>query len=125
LQDKLIFGILKSDECSHKLLRGYHEFELAPLFLVRKLGIVISVVLPSTWTAVRGYWQLQKAAPAGLSDAAGQVWILIKPYLLLGLASSLTGILLMAALSEQITSASGAVLAGYAWDSTLQKLAKA
>jgi hypothetical protein len=89
------------------------------------LGIVISVVLPSIWAAVRVYWPAQKAGPAGLSDASSRAWDLIKPYLLLGLASSLTGILLMFALGEQITSAGAAVLAGYAWDSTLQKLAKA
>jgi hypothetical protein len=87
------------------------------------LGIVISVVLPSIWVAVRAYWP--KAAPQGLPDASARLWRLIKPYLALGLASSLTAILLMAALGEQITSPGGAVLAGYAWDSTLQKLAKA
>jgi hypothetical protein len=89
------------------------------------VGIVISVVLPSLWTAVRVYWPSQKAAPAGLPAASQRLWAMVKPYLLLGLASSLTGVVLMFALGEQITSAGAAVLAGYAWDSTLQKLARA
>jgi hypothetical protein len=49
----------------------------------------------------------------------------IKPYFVLGVASTLTAVILMFALGEQVSSAGGALLAGYAWDSTLQKLAKA
>jgi hypothetical protein len=89
------------------------------------LGIIISVVLPSLWAAVRVYWPVQKAAPAGLSDGAGRLWASIKPYFVLGVASTLTAVILMFALGEQVSSAGGALLAGYAWDSTLQKLAKA
>src|SRR5437899_6076742 len=95
------------------------------LYLWCVLGIVISVVLPSLWVTVRTYFAPPKAAPAGFSETSGRIWKAIRPYLLLGLASSLTGVLLMAALGEQITSSGGAVLAGYAWDSTLQKLARA
>jgi hypothetical protein len=50
------------------------------------------------------------------------IWTLFLPYLALGLASTLTSIILIAVVGDKIASAAGAVLAGYAWDSTLQKL---
>ena len=53
-----------------------------------------------------------------------QLWELSKPYILLGLASSLTGILVMFALGEQITSAGAALLAGYAWELNSTEVAK-
>jgi hypothetical protein len=92
------------------------------LFAWCVLGVVISVVLPSLWATVRTW--LPKAAPAGVAGKSrwSAVWKAVKPYFALGLASALTSVLLLAVLGDRITSPQGAILAGYAWDSTLQKL---
>jgi hypothetical protein len=46
------------------------------------------------------------------------------PYALLGLASLLTALLIVAFVGDQLTNFKAALLAGYAWDSTLQNLRK-
>lgn len=90
------------------------------LYLFCLLGIFISIVLPGLWAYVRQFF------PAG---GAGQPHSLpvellqaIKPYAALGAASALTAILLFYFLRDTITDPRAALLAGYAWDSTLQKL---
>ena|SRR5579859_7016687 len=88
------------------------------------LGIVISVLLPVLSASVRTYFPAQKAGPAGILDDAQSVWTAIKPYFILGLFSGLTAIIVVFALGDQIADVRAALLAGYAWDSTLQKLAK-
>ncbi|MBC9032935.1 hypothetical protein IAG41_11070 [Sphingomonas sp. JC676] len=87
-------------------------------------GIVISVLLPVIWVAVRAAFPAP-AGPAGLRDDSKKLWTIIKPYLLLGIASAMTAIIIMFALGKQVETAQAAMLAGYAWDSTLQKLTKA
>jgi hypothetical protein len=87
-------------------------------------GIVISVLLPVLWVSVRSYFPA-KAGPAGLREDGNALWSAIKPYFLLGIASAATALLVMFALGDQVTTAKAAMLAGYAWDSTLQKLTKA
>ena len=52
-------------------------------------------------------------------------WPYAKPYIIVGVFSLLVAILIFAFSKESIDDKWGlAVLAGYAWDSTLQKLAK-
>lgn len=46
------------------------------------------------------------------------------PYFLLGVASMLTALLIVALLADTLKDHRAALLAGYAWDSTLQKLRK-
>jgi hypothetical protein len=87
-------------------------------------GIIISVLLPVLWVAVRSYFPV-KAGPAGLRDDGKALWAVVKPYLLLGIASAATALIVMFALGDQVATAKAAMLAGYAWDSTLQKLTKA
>ncbi|TJV50883.1 hypothetical protein [Mesorhizobium sp.] len=82
------------------------------------IGVFISVVLPVLWAYIRQFFPAnagQKSLPDGLIA-------LVKPYAALGLASALTAIVLIILLKDTLTDARAAFLAGYAWDSTLQKL---
>lgn len=87
------------------------------IYLFCVVGILVSIVLP----ILRGL--LPK--PLGI-DATGQTafWIFAKPYLIVGLFSLLTGLLIMAFTWGSVNDWRAALLAGYAWDSTLQKIAK-
>ena len=86
------------------------------------LGIVISVLLPPLWAFVKNKFAPVQPGQKGFGAAVVTIWTLLLPYLALGVASTLTSILVIAVAGDKITSAMGAVLAGYAWDSTLQKL---
>ena len=86
-------------------------------YLLCVAGIVVSIVLP----ILKGL--LPK--PLGV-DAADRTtfWNFAKPYLIVGLFSLLTGVLIVAFTWGTINDWRAALLAGYAWDSTLQKIAK-
>ena len=76
-------------------------------------GVAISVILP-----------LIKALlpiPGGRLPA-GRTWLQIRPYVATGLFSLIVAVLVVAAMGAQLTSWSTALMAGYMWDSTLQKL---
>lgn len=90
------------------------------------VGIVVSVLLPIIWEAVSRYFpRSQNAAPAmAAPPLVLAFWRVMMPYLLLGVASSLTALLIVAALGDTLKDYRAALLAGYAWDSTLQKLRK-
>jgi hypothetical protein len=81
------------------------------------LGILVSVVLPL----------LRKMLP-GQSGVAGleSVWTAVKPYVVIGAFSLIVGVLIVAFGGDAVKKWSWqtAILAGYAWDSTLQKIAK-
>jgi hypothetical protein len=89
------------------------------------VGIVISVTLPILWDGVNRYFP--KPSPAGAASpkdlpAAVDLWKIVAPYVVLGLASTLTALLIFAFAGDAIKDFKTAMLAGYAWDSTLQKL---
>lgn len=90
------------------------------------LGIMISVVLPILWQAVYRYFPKEPPAMrgtlTGFAPIVEDIWKIILPYLLLGLASALAAVLIIAVLGDTIKDYRAAILAGYAWDSTLQKL---
>ena len=56
-----------------------------------------------------------------LPPVAIKFWRIIAPYLLLGVASAVTAILIVAAMGDTLKDYRAALLAGYAWDSTLAK----
>lgn len=86
------------------------------------VGIVISVLLPPLWAFVKNKFTPTQPGQKGFGVAVATIWALLLPYLALGVASTLTSIIVIAVAGDKITGATGAVLAGYAWDSTLQKL---
>jgi hypothetical protein len=82
------------------------------------LGIIISVLLPIMWTQLKRYFPVSATSKLPIAS----IWTVVKPYVILGIASGLTSILIVAFLSDQLADYRAALLAGYAWDSTLQKL---
>ena len=86
-----------------------------PTYLWCVLGIAISVLLPIL-TAL-----LPK--PLGRTLAAG-VMPEVRPYVVTGLFAVVAGVVVIAAVGEgaQKWTSAQALLAGYSWDSTLQKL---
>lgn len=84
-------------------------------------GIVVSVVLPGLWTYVRQYFKVVDPNAKAMFDWNG-LWQLIKPYVALGVTSALTAAVLLIVLHDTLVDYRAAFLAGYAWDSTLQKL---
>jgi hypothetical protein len=86
-------------------------------YLLITLGIVISVVLP----ILRQYFP---KAPGPAVAGESKMWSIAKPYVALGIGSLLTSILIMAFAGDSLNSWKAALLAGYAWDSTLQKIVK-
>jgi hypothetical protein len=93
-----------------------------PIYLACVIGILISIVLP----ILRGL--LPKPPPPPTAAAAPTfltaLWDLAKPYLVVGLFSLLTALLIIALAGDALIDQKTALLAGYAWDSTLQKLTK-
>ena len=88
---------------------------IAPLpfwsaYLLVSSGIAISIVLPVLRALVPAPPPLIPAAPSG-------------PYLAVGAVSLLTAVLILALNDGQFSSPYTTLLAGYAWDSTLQKVA--
>lgn len=76
-------------------------------------GIVISVVLP----LIRA---LLPRPPKALAE--GATWPTIRPYVATGVFSLIVALLIVAAMGDQLNSWATALIAGYTWDSTLQKL---
>ena len=86
---------------------------LAYLWVV--IGVILSIALPI----------LRALLPqaGGASRIGGpSFWAAARPYLVVGAFSLLTGVLILAFSSRNLSNWSLALLAGYAWDSTLQKL---
>ena len=71
-------------------------------------GVLISIILPVVKQFI-------------IKSKGIERQVAIKPYLMTGLFSLLAGILIFAFV-EDITDWKEALIAGYAWDSTLQKL---
>ena len=76
------------------------------------LGILLSIVLPL----------LRAQLPTAGTRGNKPFMELAKPYLIVGLFSILTSVLVLAFVYTDELDWRGALLAGYAWDSTLQKL---
>ena len=84
-------------------------------------GIVISVLLPILWAFVSRSLKPTLGPGGGVEIMWGVFWQAIKPYVALGVASLLTAILIVALAGDSLQDYRAALLAGYAWDSTLQK----
>jgi len=82
------------------------------MYLAVALGIVISVVLP----LIRALLPKPPAAMAGKTR-----WERIRPYVATGIFSLIVAVLVVAIMGDQLDSWATALIAGYTWDSTLQK----
>lgn len=65
---------------------------------------------------------LAAGGPSGVGDILPELWKIVRPYLIIGLFSLLGAILIVAFAGDSLKDWRAAILAGYAWDSTLQKL---
>ncbi len=88
------------------------------VYLYCSLGVIISVILP----ILRQALPAPKGGTAGVMAILPRVWEKTKPYVALGIFSILTSLLLLAFAGDTIKDWRAALLVGYAWDSTLQKL---
>lgn len=82
------------------------------IYAVVFLGIVISVILPI----------LKNKIPAATRATAIAKFNFNNPYVIIGVYSALIAFLLIAYAGDSMKDWRAALLAGYAWDSTLQKI---
>jgi hypothetical protein len=84
------------------------------------LGILLSIMLPILRVVI------PKPKPPsqtrGVAEQGSKLWEALRPYVVTAIFSLLTAILIVAFAAENLKTWNIAVLAGYAWDSTLQKL---
>ena len=89
------------------------------------LGIILSIVLPILRAMLPKppTESEAKSMPVALSYLR-RIWPVVRPYLIIGLFSLFTAVLIIAAAGSSIEEWTWniAVLTGYAWDSTLQKV---
>ena len=86
------------------------------LFVV--VGVAISIVLP----ILRKGLPTPSGGPAGLGALGSRLWAAARPYVFTALVSLIAGILVVAVSGNTLKNWGAAVLAGYAWDSTVQKI---
>lgn len=92
------------------------------LFSMIVLGIVASVTVPIMWQTVRIYWP--KPPEKGVAPIIVRWWPIVRPFVALGAASLVTAPIIYALAGDSFDGKwQLALLAGYAWDSTLQKVA--
>lgn len=82
------------------------------IYLLVAAGIAVSILIPILKRL------LPKPEPAGVAG----FWKKLKPYIWVGVFSLLTAVLIVAFLGDSLQDWRAAILAGYAWDSTLQKV---
>ena len=87
-------------------------------------GVILSALIPSLSRSVRQYFVLGGPAGVARSHLLKVVWKNVKPYATLGAFSLAVSILIVAFLGDKLTSWQTALLAGYLWDSTLQKIVR-
>lgn len=83
------------------------------VFLMTTLGVIISIVLPILRAQLPG---------SNAQRVALGFWDVVKPYVVIGLFSIIASILVLAFINDPNIDLRGALLAGYAWDSTIQKI---
>ncbi len=96
----------------YQFLLFYTGFFKIDILLWCSLGVIISVILP----IIRAYIPTPPLSP--------NFWAIAKPYIFLGLFSLIVSILLIAYAGNALTDPREALLLGYAWDSTVQKIGK-
>lgn len=87
-------------------------------------GVVLSIIIPVLARAVREQFYMGGPAElSGLRILARASWRVMRPYLLLGAFSLVVALLIIAVAGETLRTWESALIAGYLWDSTLQKFA--
>jgi hypothetical protein len=84
------------------------------------VGVAVSVVIPIIRHGIPQFTVFGITFFAG--TFAGGVWPTIKPYIVLGIFSLVVAFVIVASVGDTLNDWRAAFLAGYAFDSTLQKL---
>ena len=94
------------------------------LYFSAAAGVVASVLLPIMVHVVRDQFNVaETSGKASLwKRAANTAWPYVKKYLILLCFSLVVACVIVAVLGDTIHGWKAAFLAGYAWDSTIQKL---
>lgn len=88
------------------------------IYLLVVAGIVVSVIYP----ILRQALPKPKAGTAGVGGLLPRIWGATKPYLATLLFALITAPLIMAFLGEKLESWQTALLAGFAWEATIEKV---
>jgi len=95
-------------------LWGYSQYVISYLCCV--LGIIFSVIIP---IAVQALQEVKRAEST--QGNFNIIWEVAKPYLRIGIASIIIGVVIYIFLADTLKDPRIAFIAGYTWDSTLQK----
>ena len=103
---------------------------LLETYLICAAGVAVSVLFPVVSKAVRGYFPGQSAyqttaaasGPPSLFEILSPIWEILKPYLVLAIFSLMGAAIVVIFLGNALTDWRAAFLAGYAVDSTIQKI---
>ncbi len=87
-------------------------------YLVVVAGIIISVIYP----ILRQALPKPKAGIAGVQALLPRIWSAAKPYIATLIFALVTAPLIMAFLGDKLNSWSAALLAGFAWQATIEKV---
>lgn len=85
------------------------------MYLWCAIGVIISVILPPLSQYIKGEFSIAERG-------GKEIWIILKPYVGLIVLSLIISLLIIAFMGDIIPDWKGALLAGYASDSTLQKI---
>jgi len=86
------------------------------------LGVLISIILPVVKRYIKPDPNEIRGQTVGAGGKFSEFLTKAKPYLMTGLFSLIVGLLILAFMWNEIQDWRAALLAGYAGDSTLQKL---
>lgn len=88
------------------------------IYLITVAGIVISVIYP----ILRQALPKPKAGVAGVPGFLPRVWNVAKPYIVTLILAFVTAPLIMAFMGDKLDSWPAALLAGFAWEATIEKV---
>lgn len=94
------------------------------LYLWMVIGVIISVVLP---IFIKWMKEISDTVSRGAGDVMANVWQFAKPYIKIAVASAVIGLIALAVYraglaGDKIDNWAKALLYGYVWDSTFQKV---
>jgi len=85
------------------------------IYFLVVIGIIISIVYPILRQAIP---RPKNAAPALLT----RIWEALKPYIIVLIIALISAPLVIAFMGEKINNYESAILAGFAWESILEKI---
>src|SRR5580698_3581503 len=105
------------------LLAQMSSMEFWQSYSLCAVGVVLSIVIPVLSGVLRRKFSTGGAATlTSLGSLLNSIWRVAKPYVSLGAFSLAVSVLIVAFLGKSITTWQEALIAGYLWDSTLQKI---